>query len=125
MSSYNTIIKKEITKNTKRPLSLIDEKKMLILYIMNNKKIIKQDIIKNTLVKQIKSNKLNLKTLKIIKNNLISLNTNTNTNTNNNIDIAYSSLYDILKLKNQYTLHGIPTYGGIKNNKKSNKKSKK
>ena len=79
---------------------------------MNNKEIIKQNIIKNTLVKQIKSNKFNLKT---IKNNLISL------NTNNNIDIAYSSLYDILELKNPYTLHGIPTYevyGGIKNKKK-------
>ena len=119
MLSYNTRIKKEITKNTTKPLSLIDKKKMVILYIINNKEIIKQNIIKNTLVKQIQSNKLNLKTLKIIKNNLISL------NTNNNIDIAYSSLYDILKLKNQYTLHGIPTYGGIKNNKKSNKKSKK
>jgi len=92
---------------------------MVILYIINNKEIIKQDIIKNTLVKQIKSNKLNLKTLKTIKKNLISL------NTNNNIDIAYSSLYDILELKNPYTLHGIPTYDGIKNNKKVIKKSKK
>ena len=119
MLSYNTRIKKEITKNTTKPLSLIDKKKMVILYIINNKEIIKQNIIKNTLVKQIQSNKLNLKNLKIIKNNLISL------NTNNNIDIAYSSLYDILGLKNQYTLHGIPTYCGIKNNKKSNKKSKK
>ena len=27
MSSYNTRIKKEITKNTTKPLSLIDEKK--------------------------------------------------------------------------------------------------
>lgn len=119
MSSYNIRIQKEITNNTTNPLSLLDKKKMVILYIKNNKEIIKQNIIKNTLVKQIQSNKLNLKTLKTIKKNLISL------NTNNNIDIAYSSLYDILGLKNPYTLHGITTYGGIKNNKKVIKKSKK